>query len=245
MKKIKIDKKILILPNYDKDIVNKEKWDKDRDPLNFPHPYRLLLASIQPNVGKTNLIHNILLRANPPFKKIYLFHLGGETTQEYKDVDCELLNEIPEPNDSMFDKKAEKQLLIIEDQNSSYFKKEVMLKFDRFLGYTSSHLGLSIICSTQSFWNVPKPIRELCNIYIIWKSKDIDSLKLIGKKCGLSKEEIIYLMFEYVKDYHDSLWLDCSKYSPYPVRINGYQIIPSDLIKQKSRGYLKSLNIKK
>ena len=68
----KLPKKILVIPNKDK-LGWHERWDSKRDMLNFPHPYRFCISSV-PNSGKTNLIKNILLRANPSFKKIYLYH---------------------------------------------------------------------------------------------------------------------------------------------------------------------------
>jgi len=209
---------LIIIPNIEKQY--HESWIPDRNILNFPHPYRLLLLG-GVNRGKTNIIKNIILRANPKFKEIFLFHCGGNYVKEYDDIEFTNLDIIPEPDDDIFNPEV-KKLLIIEDKEFKFMNKEQLKKLDRVLGYVSTHRNLSVIITGQDFFNLPPPVRRMSNIFIIWKTKDLDSLKTIGRRLGLKKEEIYTLMKKYLKKHYDSLWLDGTKNSPYPARLNGF-----------------------
>ncbi len=61
---MKLPNKILALPNPDKEF--HEEWYRNRNVLNFPHPFRCVALG-PPNVGKTTIVKNILLRAKPQF----------------------------------------------------------------------------------------------------------------------------------------------------------------------------------
>ena len=61
--------KLLYLPNNDKSF--HERWETGRDMLNIPHPFRAVLLG-RPNVGKTNIIINLILRCN--FEEIFVIH---------------------------------------------------------------------------------------------------------------------------------------------------------------------------
>ncbi len=212
---------LLIIENVEKRY--HEKWFEGRNKLNFPHPFRLLaLGGV--NMGKTLWIQNIVARIQPPFRRILLYHCGGEYVKEYQDLDYTCINEIPEPNDEIFNPDI-KTLLIIEDKEYKYMSKEELKRLDRAFGYVSTHRGLSVICTGQDFFNLPAPIRRMTNIFILWKTKDIDSLKTIGRRVGLKKEEIQHLIKKYLTSLRDSLWLDGTFNSPYPIRKNGFQLI--------------------
>lgn len=214
--------KLIIVPNPEKKF--HESWFDGRNMLNFPHPYRMLLCSIQPNLGKTNIVKNIILRANPRFKEIFLLHCGEDIQTEYDDIEYQCLTRLPDINEDYFDSEK-KSLLIMEDKNFKYMSKDDLRKIDRYFGFLSTHRNLSIIVCSQSFFDVPPSVRRMSNIYVLWKTKDLDSMKTIGRRCGLLKEELFYLIKTYLKDVHDTLWLDCSKASPYPIRLNGFQPI--------------------
>ena len=221
----KIKNKIIVFKNKEKS--KYEHWDEERkqDILNFPHPYRCLLCSNEPSRGKSNVVLNILLHANKPFKKIYLLHMGGELTREYDSIDYELLNELPDPNDIMFDNDT-KKLLIIEDQDFKMFNKNELKKLSRLYGFTSSHRYLSIICSTQDFFSVPVNIRNMQSIYFLWSTRNIDTITQIARRVGLSKKELFSLIQRYLKgNYYNNLCIDMTKGSPAKYRLNGFQKI--------------------
>ncbi len=213
---------VLIIPNPEKSF--HEVWTPKRNKLNFIHPYRMLLCSIQPNLGKTNWIKNIIIRANPKFKEIYLYHCGEDIQTEYDDIEYECITEIPEINSDLFDPKT-KTLLIIEDKNFKYMSKNELHRLDRCYGFISTHRNLSLCVASQSFFDVPCSVRRMTNIYVLWKNKDIDSMKTIGRRVGLKKETLYNLIMNNLHDIHDTLWLDCTKASPYPIRKNGFEIL--------------------
>lgn len=217
-----LPKEIIVMKNKEKSF--HERWVEGKDPLNFPHPFRMLLCSIQPNRGKTNCIKNVLVRIDPSFREIYLMHCGEDMQEEYDDIEYKILKEVPAINSGVFDPKV-KTLLIVEDRNFKYFNKEEMERFDRILGFVSTHRNLSVICSSQSFFDVPCCFRRMSNVYVLWKTRDLDAMKTIGRRVGLQKEELWNLMQEHLKDPHDSLWLDCTKGTPFPIRKNGYIMI--------------------
>ncbi len=213
---------IIHIPNKEKTF--HEKWFDGRNKLNFPHPYRcLLLGGV--NSGKTTIIQNIVMRTQPVFQTIYLYHCGGGYCKEYDEIDYIQINSIPEPDSELFNPKI-KKLLIIEDKEYKYMKKDELMRLDRVFGYVSTHRNLSVIATGQDFFNLPVPIRRMSNIYILWKTKDLDSLKTISRKVGLKKEEIMSLMQDHLVKPRDSLWLDGTFDSPFKVRINGFEVIP-------------------
>ncbi len=212
---------LIHIPNKEK--LYHEKWFKGRNKLNIPHPYRILLLG-GVNRGKTNTLKNIIIRANPKFKRIFLYHCGGDYVEEYSDIDIECIDTIPEPDSELFDPKI-KSLLIIEDKSFKFMKGDELYRLDRCFGYVSTHRNLSIITTAQYFFNVPSTIRDMSNVYILWKVKDLDTLKTIGRRVGLKKEQIMFLMNNFLKEPRDSLWIDKTWESPYPLRLNGFKVI--------------------
>lgn len=210
---------LIIIPNPEKKF--HEKWFTGRNMLNFPHPYRILLTSIQPNLGKTLWVKNIIIRANPKFKEIFLLHCGENMQTEYDDIDYTCISKIPPISSNIFNKNV-KTLLIIEDKNFKYMSKDDLHRLDRAYGFTSTHRNLSIICCSQSFFDVPCSVRRMSNVYVLWKTKDIDSMKTIGRRCGLRKEELYNLIKKHLKKAYDTLWIDCTKNTPYSIRLNGF-----------------------
>ena len=63
--------KIIPLPNPDKEF--HEAWDKGRNLLNIPHPFRAVFLG-PPGSGKSTAVKNILMRADPCFENIIIIH---------------------------------------------------------------------------------------------------------------------------------------------------------------------------
>ncbi len=219
----RLNKELFHIKNKEKK--HNEKWDDipDRDPLNFIKPFRLLaLGGV--NMGKTNTIKNIILRVDPYFRKIYLLHCGGDWTKEYDELDYECLSEIPAPNDPRFDGE-EPTLMIIEDKGFENLTRNERKALGRLFGYTSTHRNVSIMMTAQNFFDVPANVRRMCNVIIIWKVRDTDLLKCIGRRVNYSKEQMLSLAENHFQHHRDSIWFDGSAGSPYPLRKNGYEII--------------------
>ena len=100
---------------------------------------------------------------------------------------------MPPPTSDKFDPKV-KTLVIIEDKSFSFFSKNEFFNLDRLFGYASTHRNVSVIVTGQIFMNCPKSIRDMSNFYIIWRVDDLDSIKTIGRRVGLKKEEIIFTL---------------------------------------------------
>ena len=94
-KKIKFPKRLLYVPSCDKDFI--EKWSKNRDPLNFPASFRMVLCG-KPGCSKTMMIKNIVMRvqaSNKPFIRILVLH-QDKYAREYNDIDAEVITELPD-----------------------------------------------------------------------------------------------------------------------------------------------------
>ena len=108
-KKMRLPNELFMIPNLDKKF--HEKWDDGRNKLNFPHPWRAVFLG-PPNSGKTTTIKHIILRAKPQFEEVVVIHCDSDFTQEQDDIDCEMLSEIPNPED--WEGKV-KTLVILDD----------------------------------------------------------------------------------------------------------------------------------
>lgn len=218
-KKIRLPKKLIPIPNPDK--LFHERWNKKRDLLNIPAPYRISVIG-PPNSGKSTVILNIILRATPTFQEIYIIHCDPENTQEYDNLGKEnvtLTNIIPDPESWDSEKK---KLCVIDDVELKSLNKEQAKNLDRLFGYVSTHKNVSVIISTQNFVNLPPIIRRCSNLWILFNmDDDVDLIALIGRRAGYKKDDFRYI-FKNIKDKHDSIWIDKTDHSPMPLRLNGY-----------------------
>lgn len=215
----KLPNKLLPIKNADKKF--HEKWSERRNILNFPHPFRGVLLG-PPNVGKSTCAKNILLRAKPEFEEVFVIHCDSNYTQEYEDVGAQLLNEIPSPED--WEGKA-KTLVILDDLEFKGMSKDQKRALDRLFGYVSTHKNISVLLCSQDPFNVPPIVRRCSNLFVFWRSNDLDSMSNIARKSGISPYEFKEIFSQLIKESRDSLWIDCTSGTPYPLRKNGFEII--------------------
>lgn len=216
--------KLIAIKNADKAF--HENWFNNRNPLNFPHPFRGVLLG-PPNVGKSTCVKNILLRAQPPFKRVIIIHCDADYTQEYSDMGNEviLLSLIPAPEE--FEGK-DKTLVILDDLEFKTMDKQQKHNLDRLFGYVSTHKKISCCLCSQDPFNVPPIVRRCSNLWVLWKSPDVDSTARVAGKTGMTKKDLLYLFKKNLKQFRDSLWIDMSAGSPYPLRKNGFEIITKE-----------------
>lgn len=215
-----LPKQIIPIKNPDK--LFHEKWNKSRDKLDVPAPYRILLFG-KPNVGKTTVIKNILLRAKPAFQNIVICHPDAEYTQEWNDIDATIINEIPAPTEWPGDVKT---LCIIDDMEFKTMDKEQKYNLDRLFGYVSTHKNVSVMLACQDAFNCPPIVRRCSNLFVLWNNHDLNSMAQLARKTGLTAKQLQSL-FKIVGDGRNSLWLDLTSGSPYKIRKNGYELIES------------------
>ena len=215
-KAIRLPNKLIVLQNKDK--TYHESWTLSRNMLNIPHPARILCLG-KPNIGKGVVIKNLILRQKPAFEEIYCIHPDGEYTNEWSDVDAIMLSEIPPPD--QFEGKV-KTLVILDDLELNNLGREQSAYLDRLYGYCSTHKNISVICANQDFFAIPSIVRRCTNLFVLWKSHDLDSMGYIAKKVGLTKDEFLFLFNNFIIKKRDSLWIDLTDNSPYPLRKNGF-----------------------
>lgn len=214
-----LPRKIIPIPNPDKTF--HEKWTVNRNPLNIIHPFRCVALG-PPNVGKTTIVKNILLRAYPPFEKVFVIHCDPDYTHEYDDVNGEMLKEIPAPEDWEGDCKA---LVVLDDLEYKGMNKVQRRNLDRLFGFVSTHKNISCILCSQDAFNVPPIVRRCSNLWILWKMNDLDSMSRCARKTGMTSEAFKLLFTSLLTGPKDSLWIDMTEHSPYKLRKNGFQMI--------------------
>ena len=91
MSKQQLPNKNINFNSADKDF--RQKPDEN-DIANFPSPVVAFLFG-NVNVGKTRIMKNILCHKSPVYERIVIY-TPLEETNEYEDVEAELINEIPD-----------------------------------------------------------------------------------------------------------------------------------------------------
>lgn len=215
--KRKLPQKIIALDNADKSW--HESWAPGRDLLNIPHPFRAVLMG-PPNSGKTTVVKNILMRADPPFTRmVVIYPDGGGFTDEYKDCgELEMLGRIPAPEE--WDGK-QKTLCVVDDFELKSLSRDQRANLDRLVGHVSTHRNVSVCICNQDAYNAPPIVRRCANLFILWKPKDIVSMQTFASRTGEDLREL----FNLTTSRFDSIWIDMTVDSPAPLRLNGYQLI--------------------
>ena len=217
----KLPNKIIPISNADKSF--HEKWYDKRNMLNIPHPFRACCLG-PPNVGKSTVIKNLIIRQHPPFEEIFVIHCDAENTKEYQDLgeEVHMLSSIPAPED--WEGKV-KTLCIIDDLELKTLKQDQKRCLDRLFGYVSTHKNISVILASQDPFNVPPIVRRCSNLWILWRCPDLDSMSVCARKTGLRANNFNTIFNKLMLNSKDSLWLDSTDRSPYPMRKNGFTLI--------------------
>ena len=218
---LRLPNKIIPLPNPDKAF--HEKWYEGRNMLNIPHPFRCVCLG-PPNVGKTTIVKNLLLRAKPEFEEVVVIHCDGGYTKEYNDLgdSVEMLSEIPAPEDWEGEVKT---LVVLDDLEFKGMNKDQKRNLDRLFGYVSTHKNISCILCSQDAFNVPPIVRRCSNLWVLWRCPDLDAMSVCARKTGLRADNFNYIFNKLMLDHKDSLWIDMTDKTPYKMRKNGYTII--------------------
>ena len=211
-----------------------ETWEPERDFMNFPCPSRIVLCG-SPNVGKSTIIINLILKAKPFYKRIFLMHPmlmieeddedgdDVEVVKEYKHIDYEAIYEFPNPK--FFNNGCKKQLLIIDDKELRTLPKEQKARLNKILSYASSHYNLSVVVACQdSFGQLPVCVLRFCNVIVIWRFNDLNYLRMLLLRCGVSGKKCQDAIINELKDYdkHDCIVCDYTENTPAKYRKNFY-----------------------
>jgi hypothetical protein len=208
-----------MIPNPDKHF--HEEWHSRRNIVNFPHPFRAVCLG-PPNVGKTLAIKTMILHQYPHFKKIFVIHCDSAYTKEYDDVEVEYLDVIPQPEEWEGDVKT---LVVLDDLEVKMLPKKEKRALDRLFGFVSTHKNVSVILASQDTFNVPPIVRRCANVWIMWRSPDLDALAMCARKAGFKSDDLKILFDELMELETDSLCIDRTSKSPYPLRKNLFEPI--------------------
>lgn len=229
-KRKKYPNKVLILPNKDKEFHETYKQDGSDDMLSFTHPFRMLLSG-GVNSGKTNLILNILIRQSIPFERILIYHCDGNFTKEYEDVDVEYIDSIPAPTNNEYFNAKLKTCFIMEDIDYKRLNKEQLSNLNRLYGFVSTHRNVSVLATTQTFFNINPTIRRMTNIFVIWgNDSDQSYVDMFARKVG-EKPEIVKQILKSFDSQYDFLLVDLTGnrnmkgIKSTKLRKNGFEII--------------------
>ena len=204
MSKQKLPNEIIIFPNLDK--MNHEKPDMS-DLANMPKPSRIILCA-EPNLGKSNIIKLMLVHAEPIFERIVIYH-SDPTSKEYTDIDAEYIcDEIPEID--FWDENV-KNLFILEDINFKRLKRDQRDLIDRYYGCFSTHHNISVWATFQRAFSCPPEIRDMSNIMLLWKTKNVNALSLLSSRLGIEADDLKYIFKNICKDKYDFLVIDSTR----------------------------------
>jgi hypothetical protein len=218
---------IIALPNSDKKF--HEKWYDGRNKLDMPHPYRAILVG-KPGVGKSTICKNLVLRADPPFESVRIIHADPMHTKEYDDLgNVELSGDIL-PADE-WDSDDTKTLIILDDLEFKGMDKKQLQNLHRLFGYASTHKNISVLLCSQDFFNIPPICKRCSTLFVIWKNQDIDSMNMVAKRCGMDYKLFNSIFKNHITEPRDSLWIDLSEKTKYPIRKNGFE---TDIFKNMS-----------
>lgn len=239
-KKIRLPHKLLYIPSCDKNFI--EKWNKSRDPLDFPASFRIILCG-KPGCSKTMMIKNIVMRvqsSKKPFERIMVLH-QDKRAREYNDIDADVMTSLPEndfwmgyesdsEDEDSDDEEPErpKTLMIIDDICFRDMPKRQTVLLDRLCGFISTHCNVSLAVLNQDVFAIDAIIRKCCNIWCIWKPSDNDQLMTISRRCGMRSKDLEYLFDKYAPGELDSIMVDQTHGTPYPLRLNGFNIIEKE-----------------
>lgn len=234
-------RRIVPIPNIEKK--GFEKWKPNQDIFNFPRPYRHLIVGT-PNAGKTTMILNTMLHAQPPFDRIFIIHpriYQPETTDETNEsvlATDQIEGLIPEysgvlmyhlrsfPTEKFFEDMPGKTLMIVDDVDILSFVRgdsSKQRRINKLYSYVSSHNNVSVITTSQSpSSQLPSIVFQMSNIITLYKIVDQYKLRTISQKLGIE--------YKSLKEYqsklggvHDAMTLDYTVNSPAPVRKNIYE----------------------
>jgi ABC-type cobalamin/Fe3+-siderophores transport system ATPase subunit len=175
------------------------------------------------NCGKSSLLKNLLVHKKPNYERIVVYSPLGEESNEYTDdLDCEMINEIPDFE--YFDKEI-RNCFIIEDTDTKSLPKDERYKLGRFFGVYASHNNIDVYCITQNVYDLMPQIRRLCNICFLFRNHDIESMTSLARKFNIKQQDLKHIFNYMMQSKFDSLCIDETRDPEHRLRLNIFEKI--------------------
>lgn len=242
LNKISLPRKILVLKNVDKS--DHERWDDahKKNIANFPAPMRCVVVGPN-NMGKTNLVKNLLLNARPLYDNVFLIHPDVDYSKEWEDIEpTDCMTSIPPISyfSDVIDKDDKKKnVCVIDDVEFSAQNRQELKNLGLLMRYLSTHRNMSIIFSHQSWFDIPTIVRKMSNVFIIYKPRATNELSMIENRCGAPSGLFEHIFENYATGYRDNICYDLTENTPAKIRVNLFDVLEMD---PKKNNYNKELN---
>jgi len=200
------------MPNYIIPFQNPDKEFQEEpssDLFMLPHSSRVVFYG-GPSTGKTTCILNCILHQH--FDRIMVVH-NDCNTKEYENIECEYYDEIPDPNDEELALDPNmKNLIIFEDLFYKALPKQQRKWLTDYFTTFSTHRSISCYLSCQDlFHQLPTNIRRCCNVFVIFKSIDINNLRNICSILNLDYKVIKFVFEKYLNIRFDNIIIDLTR----------------------------------
>ena len=170
------------------------------------------------------------MHQRPKFEEVYLIHEDAGYTKEYLDLECtEEMADVPDISFWDYDGPYIKRAVIVDDLELTSAHKERMKNLAIMFRYASTHRGLTIYFSHQSFFDVMTLIKKMASVYVIWKPRAYSEVHMIENRCGLKKDTLKELFNTIATGHRDSITVDLSENSPAKLLLNIWQPIKHNI----------------
>lgn len=222
-------REIVPMPNPDKK--KHESYKKSHNPIRFCKPFRCCILG-KVNSGKSLIAKHILMahqEKNPKFEEVHIIHGCSDThSSEYDDVEpTSYRSDIPSYEE--YDPKPHK-LLIFDDVDFTIMSGQELRNLSELFRFGSTHCNISILLMHQSWFRIPKIVKDCSNVFVIFRPHDNDELATIGRRVGLKKEKIFQIFRDLLPNWRDSLLINLIPNAPYKYGKNLFQPIDEESI---------------
>ncbi len=194
-----------------------QSYKPGRNVADFPKPFTLTMCG-RPDSGKSFIARHIIACCqsgsdkNKKFQEIHVIH-GCESTTEYDDIEVTSIR-ADIPSYSEFDPDIH-TLLIFDDTDWTTLSSEDLQKISELTRFGRSHCNISQMYLTQSYFRLPKIIKDMSNVFVLFRPTDLDELNTLGRRCGLKKEVIQGIFKDHLPKWRNSLLVNLIPNSPY------------------------------
>jgi hypothetical protein len=100
------------------------------------------------------------------------------------------------------------KLLIFDDVDFTIMSGQELKNLSELFRFGSTHCNISIMLLHQSWFRIPKIVKDCANVFVIFRPHDNDELGTIGRRVGMKKEKIFKVFKEQLPNWRDSLLIN-------------------------------------